>query len=343
MIGIDLAERGLVPDFLVRRGIRRMVRERLAEIRHGDPAAAERAWAAQLRHSPVALVPQRANEQHYEVEPAFFRRVLGPRLKYSCALFPEGVRDLAAAEEAMLELSCRRAEVEDGMRVLDLGCGWGSLSLYLAERFPGARVLAVSNSKRQREFILARARAAGLGNVEAVTADVNFFEAEGRFDRVMSVEMLEHVRNYQLLLRRIASWLEPDGRLFVHVFSHRRAAYPYEDRGDGDWMARHFFSGGQMPSHDLLLQFQDDLVLEDRWRIDGRHYQKTAEAWLGNLDADRGACLRELAATYGAERAALWLRRWRLFFLGCAELFGCRDGAEWGVSHYRFGRGAVAR
>ncbi len=337
MNATTLAETGLVPDFLIRPGIRRMVQERLREIRRRDAThpQAELDWVETLRVSPVALVPDLANEQHYEVEAEFFRQVLGPRLKYSCALFEEGTHDLGDAEVRMLDLSCARAGVEDGMRILDLGCGWGSLSIHLAERFPRARITGVSNSKGQREFVLGRAAERGLSNLEVVTADVNHFSPHGRFDRVMSIEMFEHVRNYAELLRRIATWLEPEGRLFVHIFSHRRHSYPYEDRGDGDWMARHFFSGGQMPSHDLLSRFDDDLQVEEQWRIDGTHYARTAEAWLRNLDERRAAARAALARTYGNE-AGLWLRRWRLFFLGCAGLFGHANGSEWGVSHYRF-------
>jgi cyclopropane-fatty-acyl-phospholipid synthase len=321
-----------------------MVRERLEEIRQPDEQArseADRAWATRLRHSPVALVPELANEQHYEVDADFFRLTLGPRLKYSCALFPKGVRDLATAEERMLELTCRRADLQDGMRILDLGCGWGSTALYAAEHYPQASIVAVSNSKLQREFILGRARERGLGNVQVLTADINAFAPEGRFDRVVSVEMFEHVRNYAELMQRIASWLEPAGKLFVHLFAHRTTAYPYEDRGAGDWMARHFFSGGQMPSHDLLLRFQDDLELEKRWRVSGNHYRRTAAAWLDRLDANREGVLQSLGRTYGREEARLWLRRWRLFYMGCEELFGFANGAEWGVSHYLFGRADV--
>lgn len=339
MRGAILAEKGLLPDAAVRWGIRRMVGERQREIRQPDERAraeADAAWAALLRRSPVALVPELANEQHYEVDAEFFRLTLGPRLKYSCALFPTDVRDLATAEERMLELTCRRAGFQDGMRVLDLGCGWGSTAIYAAEHYPRARIVAVSNSKLQREFILGRAQERGLDNVQVLTADINAFVPEGRFDRVVSVEMFEHVRNYAELMRRIASWLETEGKLFVHIFAHRTTAYPYEDRGPGDWMARHFFSGGQMPSHDLLLHFQDDLELERRWRVSGNHYRRTAAAWLARLDANREAVLESLGRTYGHEEARLWLRRWRLFYMGCEELFGFARGTEWGVSHYLF-------
>lgn len=333
---MQLVETGRVPDALVRLGIRRRLAKKLEQLPLRDVEAldlAEQRWLSQWWSGPIALVPELANEQHYEVEPAFFEQVLGPRMKYSCALFDEGVSSLEEAEERMLALTCQRAGVRDGMRVLDLGCGWGSLTLWIAARYPSARVVGVSNSKDQREFILGRAASLGLHNVEVVTEDVNRFEAEGPFDRVLSVEMVEHVRNHPLLLSRIARWLSPDGRLFLHHFSHRETLYPYEAEGEGDWMARHFFSGGIMPSDDYFLRCQQDLVVARRWRVDGTHYQKTCEAWLARLDARRSEVLAALARTYGEEHAGLWLVRWRLFLLACAELFGYRGGLEWRVTH----------
>lgn len=342
---IALAETGLVPDALVRLGIRRMLAGRLRELTPTDADASEAlpALLAELRHSPIAPAPDLANQQHYALPAAFFAQVLGPRLKYSCGLWPEGVSDLASAEERMLALTCVRARLQDGMSVLDLGCGWGSLSLWIAERFPRCRVFAVSNSKLQGEFIAARAAERGLENVGVSTADINSFRPEGSFDRVVSVEMFEHVRNYELLLARIATWLEPGGKLFVHLFCHRAHAYPYRVRSAGDWMARHFFSEGLMPSDDLLLHFQRDVELERRWRVGGMHYHWTCEAWLRNLDERREAVLPLLAATYGAARARLWLQRWRMFLMACSELFGHADGDEWGVSHYLFAPRAASR
>lgn len=332
---IELAESGLLPDSMIRLGIRRMLARRLEEER---AQAAERArWRAELAAAPVTLHPEAANAQHYELPATFFERVLGPRLKYSACLWSEGVRGLAEAEEAMLALTLERAAIRDGERILELGCGWGSLCLYLAERLPKARITALSNSASQRAFIEARAAARGLANLEVVTADVARFDTEVRFDRVVSVEMMEHVRNHRELFRRIGRWLVPGGTLFVHVFAHRRFAYPFEDEGPATWMARHFFTGGLMPSLDLLPEAAEGILgLEEQWTVDGTHYQKTLEAWLARQDAAREALLPLFAELYGAKAARLWFQRWRIFFMACAELFGFRGGDEWLVAHYRF-------
>jgi cyclopropane-fatty-acyl-phospholipid synthase len=277
---------------------------------------------------PIAREVEKANEQHYEVSPEFFRLALGPRLKYSSCIWPRGVDTLAEAEDAMLELTCARAEIEDGMTILDLGCGWGSLSLWLAERYPNAQIHAVSNSKPQRELI----ESFGAPNVRVRTADANQLELEpGTFDRILSVEMLEHMRNYDALLTRISSWLRPDGKFFCHVFSHRDLAYPY-DKG---WMARRFFAAGTMPSHDLLPRLGRTLQLEHEWRVGGEHYAKTAEAWIDRMTKNRPAIVEVVGdAAYN---------EWRVFFLACAELWGYRGGGEWQVSHYLFNRAADAQ
>lgn len=329
---IHAAEHGWLPDAALRAGVRHMVAGR-AERAAREGAAETDRFVATLPASPIALVPDHANAQHYEVPPAFFREVLGPRLKYSGSWFEPGQGDLAAAEEAMLARTLERAGVADGMRVLDLGCGWGSFSLYCAEKMPGCRVTAVSNSKPQREHILEEAARRGV-EVEVLTADMNTFGGAGVFDRIVSVEMFEHMRNWPRLLERIAGWLEPEGRLFVHHFCHARSAYPYEIRDESDWMARHFFTGGMMPSEDLLSRFDEHLAVEERWSVDGRHYEKTSNAWLARLDAAAARLEPVFRETYGPE-ARRWLGRWRLFFMGCAELFGFDEGREWYVTHQR--------
>ncbi|MCU0727048.1 MAG: cyclopropane-fatty-acyl-phospholipid synthase family protein [Planctomycetes bacterium] len=331
-LGLRLAEKGRLPEFLIRYGIRRLCRRRLGDEERRDRSLAD--FATLMRKGPVAPVPEKANEQHYELPPEFFRAVLGPRLKYSSCLYPTGRETLAEAEEAALHATAEHALLADGQRVLELGCGWGSLTLHMAGRFPGSRITAVSNSAPQREFILARAAERGQSNVEVLTADMNEFAAPDRYDRVVSVEMFEHMRNWEELLRRISGWLAPEGRLFLHVFAHRAHAYEFETGGRADWMGRHFFTGGIMPADRLLDEFAGDLAIEDRWVWDGTHYARTAKAWLANQDARRAELWPVLERIYGPA-AKLWWNRWRIFFLSCAELFGFRRGSEWHVCHYR--------
>lgn len=329
-----LLARDLLPDALLRFGIRRALGQRIRELRGADTDA----YVRMLRESPLAVHTEAANEQHYEVQAAFFELVLGAHLKYSCSLWENGTASLDEAEAAMLGLTCKRALLADGQRVLELGCGWGSLSLWMAERYPSSTILAVSNSASQKAFIDARAASRGLRNLDVRTCDLRALTLPaGAFDRVVSVEMFEHMRNYQELLRRIALWLRPGGRLFVHVFSHSRVPYLFEDHGPADWMARHFFTGGQMPSDDLLPRFQDDLALEERWTLDGTHYRKTAEAWLDRMDAAREAVRALFDQVYGPE-ARRFHAYWRVFFMACAETWGYDRGREWLVSHYRFAK-----
>jgi cyclopropane-fatty-acyl-phospholipid synthase len=340
---LDWVERGRVPDAVVRAGIRQRLKKMLDELPGPEPEAAwahKREFLALMDASPVAAVPERANEQHYEVPAEFFDIVLGPRRKYSCCHWPDGVDDLAAAEEASLAVTAERAGIAEDQDVLELGCGWGSFSLWAAERFPDSRFTAVSNSSSQRAFIEAQAARRGIGNLSVITADMNEFDTDGRFDRIVSIEMFEHMRNWRVLFGRVNGWLKPGGRFFMHVFCHREHPFPYQDTGPEDWMSHYFFAGGIMPSDDLPLYFQQDLRLLDRWRWNGRHYERTLNAWLAKQDAARGRVWPILAQTYGEDQAALWWMRWRLFFMGCAEFFGFRDGCEWYVGHYLFERPA---
>jgi cyclopropane-fatty-acyl-phospholipid synthase len=316
---------GLLPEPLIRWGIRRLLARRLRrEARRLSTTTIE----AELSQGPIALVPEAANR--HELPPEFFALVLGAHLKYSGAYWPDGVTTLDQAEEAMLELVCSRAHLADGQRVLELGCGWGSLSRFMARRFPNSHITAIAHSRPQREFIEAQAPA----NLEVVTADMNTLTLDTRFDRVVSVEMFEHMHNWRELMHRITGWLEPGGKLFVHVFCHRHYAYPFETDGAGNWLSHHFFTGGLMPSLHLLTRFQGTLLQERIWEVSGVHYARTAEAWARNLLARKPEVMAVLARAYGAA-APLWFQRWRLFFLACAELFAYRSGREWLVGHYR--------
>lgn len=338
---IELAEKGWLPDRLIRFGIRRLLARRLQQEHATDPREVDRLKAERIdsfRQGPIAVQQGAANDQHYEVPAAFYTRVLGPHLKYSSGLWEKGVHDLAVAEEAMLRLTCERAGLADGQDILELGCGWGSLTLWMAAQYPNSRITALSNSTGQKAWIDQRAAERGLDNLEVVTADVTEYRTERRYHRVVSVEMFEHMRNHAELMRRIAGWLLPDGKLFVHIFCHRELFYPFEDEGDASWMSKMFFTGGVMPSFDLLPRCQDSLELERAWKVNGRHYARTLEAWLHNADEREDEILAVLEGTCGSESARVWLQRWRIFFMACSELFAWGDGREWFVGHYLFSR-----
>ena len=330
----SLLEKNLLPDWLIRSGIRRLLAGRIRD----ETARYDRgAYVADLKTRPLAEQTAAANEQHYEVPTRFYQLCLGRNLKYSGCLYPTGRESLDEAEDAMLALYAERARLADGQHILELGCGWGSLALYNATKFPAAQITAISNSRTQKEYIDAEAKKRGLTNLRIVTADINGFDIEpGRFDRVVSVEMFEHLKNYQRLFANIARWLKPGGLLFTHIFTHSRFSYHFVAQGPTDWMSRHFFTGGQMPAHDLLPHFQDDLKLVSEWKVDGTHYQKTAEHWLQNMDRNRAEIMPLFAQTYGPEQATKWWAYWRVFYLSCAELWGYRGGEEWLVSHYLF-------
>lgn len=331
-LAISLVEHGVVPDVLTRRGIRRLLRQRLDEEASAAGTLARRRYVAGLLDAPLAVEQAAANAQHYEVPARLYELCLGKRLKYSSGWWGDGVRDLDEAEEAMLARSVAHAGLRDGMEILEIGCGWGSLTLYMAERFPNARILAISNSRTQREFITAKAHERGLGNVTVLTKDICDFQTGIRFDRVVSIECFEHLRNYGELFRRIRGWLKPDGRLWCHIFVHSDYTYPFEVAGEDNWMGRHFFTGGQMPAFDLFRAFDRDLVVEDAVRVNGTHYGRTARAWLANLDRNRAEA-RSVLSTPG-EAPDVRVNRWRMFFMSCEELWNFDDGEEWLVGHY---------
>jgi cyclopropane-fatty-acyl-phospholipid synthase len=334
-----LLERDLFPDFLIRIGIRNTCAQRLAEEYTGNFEQQQEKFmrfVERLRESPIAVETRAANEQHYELPTAFFQRVLGKHLKYSSGYWKQGVTALDESEEDMLNLTCQRAELQDGQRILECGCGWGSLSLFMATHFPGSRITGVSNSRTQKEFIDAEAKRRGIENLTIVTADMNVFQTTETFDRIVSVEMFEHMRNYQSLMEKLSGFLVDGGKMFIHIFTHHRLSYLYEVKDESDWMAKYFFSGGIMPSDHLLLYFADHFSIEKHWHVSGQHYQKTSEAWLQKMDQHRASIMPLFIQTYGEKEAVKWWVYWRIFFMSCAELFGYRGGKEWMVSHYLF-------
>ena len=334
-----LLEKNLVPDFMIRRGIRKLNRARLCSEEESLKQGSKENLIAELKQMPVAIETRAANDQHYEVPPEFFQLCLGKHLKYSCCYWPEGTETLDAAEERMLELTCERADLQDGQNVLELGCGWGAISLWMAEHYPNSKIVSVSNSADQREFILARAKERKLQNLEVQTHDMNHFDIDRQFDRVVSVEMFEHMKNYEELLSRISRWLKPEGKLFVHIFSHKEYAYHFETNGDSNWLGRHFFTGGIMPSDDLLGTFDSDMKIMEQWQVSGVHYHKTSEAWLENMDRHKSEIKTIFSQTYGSDQTTKWWAYWRIFFMACSELWKTNNGDEWIVSHYLFEKG----
>ena len=340
---IRLAETGFIPDFLIRIGIRKLLYNHLRELQKMN-VQQEGEYLMELvkkfSRGPVAVSADKANQQHYEVPPDFFRSFLGKHMKYSGAYFPPasaGGRPEASldkAETVMLELTAKRADIKEDQHILDLGCGWGAMSLFLAEKYPDVNITFVSGSRDQIDFIRKETDKRGLSNLTGIVSDINDFDPEDHFDRILSVEMFEHMKNYRELMKRISSWLNPEGKLFVHIFSHRRYCYEYPETGS--WMARTFFTGGTMPADNLLLYFQEHLVLENHWRVSGRHYGRTLRAWLKRYDKNRGSLLPILRGTYGAGQEKRWFIYWRLFLMACEETFSLKNGDEYMVSHYLF-------
>lgn len=344
-LAIRMAENGLVPDSIIRRGIRQLSQKRLEEIGAQNCESSVRREAdfiKSMNSSPIALVPELANAQHYEVPAKFFDLCLGQHRKYSSCFWLPETQTLDEAEANALHISCEHADLQNGQKILELGCGWGSLTLWMAAHYPNSRITAVSNSNSQRKFITDTAKQRGLKNIDVITCDMNNFEpakfALPSFDRIVSIEMFEHMRNYQLLYGKLHDWLVPGGKFFMHIFVHRSTPYAFEVQDDSDWMSQFFFSGGMMPSDSLPLHFQEKLKLKQRWRWDGTHYEKTANAWLANMDAAEDQITPILEETYGADQAVKWRNRWRIFYMACAELFGFAEGQEWWVTHYQFER-----
>lgn len=335
----SLLEKNLIPDFLLRKGIRHLLAQRLKDEDKGSIEANQQHLTqliAELKKSPIAIETKAANEQHYEVPTEFYKLCLGKHLKYSSGYWKDGVIDIDTSELDMLEMTCSRAELNDRQHVLELGCGWGSLSLFMAQKFPASHFTVVSNSHTQKEYIDGQSIQRGLKNLEVITSDMNTFTINKKFDRIVSVEMFEHMRNYEKLLEKIAGFLRNDGKLFVHIFTHKTLAYKFEVRDESDWMSKYFFSGGIMPSDDLLLYFDSYFNVEQHWRINGIHYRKTAEAWLKNMDSNKNMIISLFEQAYGKNHALKWWVYWRIFFMSCSELWGYNNGNEWMVSHYLF-------
>lgn len=334
-----LLESNLLPEWMIRIGIRGMLQKTIEK--HTPSSLAEQqqqkmAFIKGLKMLPIAIETDAANAQHYEVPSDFYHWVLGPRRKYSSGLWLNDSDTLTDAEHNMLALYCSRADIQDGQRILDLGCGWGSMALYLAEHYPNAKITALSNSHSQRKYIESVAQKKGWSNLTVVTADIANYDTDWTFDRIVSIEMLEHMKNYERLFEKVSRWLTPQGLFFVHIFTHERFAYHYEDTDGNDWLTQHFFTGGTMPSADLFHYFQTHLKLEHQWSVDGTHYEKTANAWLKNMHQNKHHILPILEQTYGRNEVTRWWVRWKVFMMACAELWGYKNGKEWAVTHYLF-------
>lgn len=335
----QLLETDCIPEWLIRAGIRQMLKQKIREETQKNLTLQQEgvmSFIRELKNSPIAIETDAANQQHYELPSRFFELTLGPHRKYSSAYWLPDTQNLAQAEELMLALVCQRANIQDGQRILDLGCGWGSMSLWLAQNYPNAQITGLSNSRTQKAFIEQQARNQNLSNLQIITANVAEWDTNHTFDRIISVEMFEHMKNYEKLLAKVSQWMTSDARLFIHIFTHKTLAYHYEDKDGTDWLTRHFFSGGTMPSDHLLLYFQKEVRIADHWVVSGQHYEKTANVWLKNMLQNRAEILPILAETYGVKETRRWWVYWKLFFLSCAELWGYRQGQEWQVSHYLF-------
>ena len=339
----SLIEQNKLPDFILRIGVRNLLRQRLNDEIAGDAEIQQQRFnelLEELKSSPIAINTADANQEHYEVPTAFYQYCLGKHLKYSSGYWRPGVTDIDTSEEDMLEITCQRADLQNGQDVLELGCGWGSLSLFMSAKYPASSFTVVSNSNTQKAFIDQAAKDRNITNLTVITADMNTFQILQQFDRVVSVEMFEHMRNYKLLLHKVNGFLKENGKLFVHIFTHETLAYKFEVKDETDWMSKYFFTGGMMPSNHLLTYFNDDLVVDKHWVVNGMNYSKTSEAWLSNMDKHEKEIMPIFEKTYGKDQAVKWWVYWRLFYIACAELFGYRKGNEWMVCHYLFRKNA---
>ncbi len=335
----SLLEKNYIPDFLIRIGIRKLLKQRLIDEQHATSDLQKKALlnlVNELKQSPIAVETKAANEQHYEVPTPFYQYCLGKHLKYSSGFWKEGVTDINTSEHDMLELTCQRANLQEGQEVLELGCGWGSLSLFMSAKFPKSKFTVVSNSRTQKLHIDEEAKKRGITNLTVITSDINVLNLTQQFDRIVSVEMFEHLRNYQELFKRIASWLKTDGKLFVHIFTHKTLAYKFEVKDESDWMSKYFFTGGIMPSNDLFSYFNEHISIKEQWNVSGMHYHCTSEAWLKNMDTHKAQIMPLFESTYGKTQAVKWWVYWRIFYMACAELWGYNKGEEWMVQHYLF-------
>ena len=330
-----LAERRLIPDSLIRWGIRNQLKQHSLFLANNPKS--DQSWIEELSKGPIAECTDTSKEQHYEVPTEYFKSVLGTHLKYSSCFWNKATTSLEMAEANMLRLSCEHAELENGQSVLELGCGWGSLSLWMAEHYPESSITAMSHSKTQKAYIDSESKRRGLDNLKVITSDINDFDTSKRFDRIVSVEMFEHLRNHSLLFDRLNTWLKDDGRIFIHVFAHHKESYLFEVEHERDWMAEHFFTGGMMPSINYLPSAAKPFKELNRWEINGAHYSKTLEAWLLKQDQEERIILKHFLNTYGKD-SKLWIQRWRIFYLACSELFAYNGGKEWPVMHYLFAK-----
>lgn len=338
---INWVEQGYIPDSIIRKGIQRLLKTRLKDIAAADGETSNQVktqFIKTMSQAPIALSPDKANEQHYEVPAEFYERVLGKHNKYSCCYWDENTTNLDQAEQKALQLSGQHAQLENGQSILELGCGWGSLTLWMANQYPDSQITAVSNSHSQKKHIEQLAAIQGINNISVITCDMNEFETTAKFDRVVSIEMFEHMRNWSLLFNKVADWLNDNGKFFMHVFSHHSTPYLFEVNDSSDWMSEYFFTGGLMPCDDLALHFQNDLSINNSWAWNGDHYAKTANAWLQNMDQHKQQLMPLISKTYGADQTQIWWMRWRIFFMACTELFAYEQGQQWHVMHYLFNK-----